>query len=192
MLYKASKDGILEKKELERWCNKNYKTILGWFDKVLNEEREKLPKNSFLYVTTEGIFFKKKKIHFSDSLLEEAIKISGLKRYLNYYTLIYEREAVEVALFEEYLIFAQLVGIAKKVAKEFEDLYPEVIEASSFKSYNNIMFIDTVIKESVRIVEKRKIGSTTRNYSSGGGGFSSSNGGGGSFGGGSRGGGGFR
>ena len=46
--------------------------------------------------------------------------LAGLKRYLNEYTLIKEREAIEVKLFEEYLIFGQIMGIANKVAKREE------------------------------------------------------------------------
>ena len=32
-------------------------------------------------------------------------------------------------------------GNSKKVAKEFKELYPEIIEQSNFGSYDNIMFI---------------------------------------------------
>ena len=44
-------------------------------------------------------------------------------------------------MFEEYLIFAQIMGIAKKVAKQFKDLYPEIIEQSNFVSYDHIVFV---------------------------------------------------
>lgn len=190
LMYEASKDGILEKKELERWCSNNYQTILGWFDKVLAIEKEALLGDYSLYRTKEGKILKKKRIHFTDNLIQEAINISGLKKYLNDYTLINKREAIEVELFEEYLMFAQLVGIADKVAKEFKDLYPEVIEASSYQSYDNIIFLNTTMNRGITSANTAK--SRAESYSSGGGGFSSGGGGGGSFGGGSRGGGGFR
>ena len=190
LMYEASKDGILEKKELERWCSNNYQTILGWFDKVLAEEKENLLGDYSLYRTEEGKVLKKKRIHFTDNLIQEAINISGLKKYLNDYTLIDKREAIEVELFEEYLMFAQLVGIADKVAKEFKDLYPEVIEASSYQSYDNIIFLNTTMHRGITSANTAK--SRAESYSSGGGGFSSGGGGGGSFGGGSSGGGGFR
>ena len=188
-MYEASKDGILEKKELEKWCSRHYQTILGWFDKVLAEEKENLLNDSSLYRTKEGKLIKKKRIHFTDNLIQEAINISGLKKYLNDYTLIDKREAIEVELFEEYLMFAQLVGIADKVAKEFKDLYPEVIEASSYQSYDNIIFLNTTMHRGITSANTAR--SRAESYSSGGGGFSSGGGGGGSFGGGG-GGGGFR
>ena len=190
LMYEASKDGVLEKKELERWCSRNYQTILGWFDKVLEEEKKNLLGDYSLYRTEEGKVLKKKRIHFTDNLIQEAINISGLKKYLNDYTLIDKREAIEVELFEEYLMFAQLVGIADKVAKEFKDLYPEVIEASSCQSYDNIIFLNTTMHRGITSANTAK--SRAESYSSGGGGFSSGGGGGGSFGGGSSGGGGFR
>lgn len=190
LMYEASKDGVLEKKELERWCSRNYQTILGWFDKVLEEEKKNLLGDYSLYRTEEGKVLKKKRIHFTDNLIQEAINISGLKKYLNDYTLIDKREAIEVELFEEYLMFAQLVGIADKVAKEFKDLYPEVIEASSYQSYDNIIFLNTTMHRGITSANTAK--SRAESYSSGGGGFSSGGGGGGSFGGGSSGGGGFR
>ena len=39
-MYKASRDGILESREFEKWCKNNYKKILDWFGKVLDYESE--------------------------------------------------------------------------------------------------------------------------------------------------------
>ena len=120
-------------------------------------------------------------------LKDEALKIAGLKRYLLEYTLIKEREAIEVTLFEDYLIYAQLIGIAKQVSKEFKDLYPEMIETSHFNSYDDILFIhycsQSAISSAVNAERDEQIRAAS-DYSSGGGGFSSGGGGGGSFGGG--------
>ena len=83
-----------------------------------------------------------------------------------------------------------MMGIAKKVAKQFKELYPDIIEQSSFYSYDNIIFINTCASHG--IMEANSAQSRAESYSSGGGGFSSGGGGGGSFGGGGGGGGGFR
>ena len=82
------------------------------------------------------------------------------------------------------MILAQMLGIAKKVAKEFKDLYPDIIEQSSFDNYDTIYFINTWSHNSVSAASAAK--SRAESYSSGGGGFSSGGGGGGSFGGGRR------
>ena len=172
MFYESSKDGILEKKEFEKWCSKNYSKILNWFDSVLNYERDLLVtegKISVQEVTTLKIF-KSKKYIADDSLMEEAKELKGLKNFLEEFTLIKEREAIEVALFEDYLIFAQILGIAKKVATQFKKLYPEVIENYDY-DFDDIFLVYTF--SSVGISSANSAKSRAESYSSGGGGFSS-------------------
>lgn len=191
IMYKASKDGILENKEFERWCQNNYSTILNLFDKIIDKEQQKCINDELISVETVKSFkfFTRKEYNATSELKEQVIQLMGLKQYLNDYTLIKDREAIEVHLFEEYLIYAQMLGIAKKVAKQFKDLYPEVIEQSCYNSYDNIIFINMCASHG--IAEANSAKARAESYSSGGGGFSSGGGGGGSFGGGG-GGGGFR
>ena len=191
MLYEASIDGYLENKEFEKWCSKSYSKILSWFDTIIEREKQKLVDEGLITIEEKVNFkiFKSKIYTATPELKQEAIELAGLKRYLNEYTLIKDRQAIEVQLFEEYLIYAQIMGIAKKVAKEFKDLYPEIIEQSNFNSYDNIVFIHMCSTNGVSHASAAR--ARAESYSSGGGGFSSGGGGGGSFGGGG-GGGGFR
>ena len=184
MLYEASNDGILENKEFEKWCNKSYSKILKWFDNILAEQRELLVADGKLQVREKVTLkvFKRKVYSVTPGLRQEAMQLAGLKKYLNEYTLIKDREAIEVALFEDYLIYAQMMGIAKKVAKEFKEIYPEIIEQSNFRSYDNIIIINSYATHGISTAKSAE--TRARNYSSGGGGFSSGGGGGGSFGGG--------
>ena len=83
------------------------------------------------------------------------------------------------------MIYAQIFGIADKVAKQFKKLYPNVIanyEERYGYSYSDIMFVHTVSSS----VMSSAISSRDRAnaYSSGGGGFMSGGGRRGSFGGG--------
>lgn len=167
ILNEASADGYLENNEFEKWCAKSGTELLSYFDKIL--EREK-----FELIEEGLIIAKNKKYEATPELKQEAKELAGLKRYLKEYTLIKDREAIEVSIFEEYLIYAQLMGIAEKVAKDFKDLYPEIVEQSNFISYDNIVFIHTYADNIIRsssIAESR-----ARSYSSGGGGFSSGGG----------------
>lgn len=191
MLSAASRDGYLENNEFEKWCERCYGKMLNWFDNVIDVQESKLKKEGILLYEVKKAFgiFKKKTLIATPELRKEAEELEGLKRYLEDYSLIHEREAIEVHMFEEYLVYAQLMGIAKKVAKQFKDLYPEIIEQSSYNSYDNIIFIHTCSYNGIR--EAKSARSRANSYSSGGGGFSSGGGGGGSFGGGG-GGGGFR
>lgn len=195
MLYEASIDGILENKEFEKWCNKSYSRILRWFDNILDRQKDKLVREGLITKEEKTSFkiFKSTIYTTTPELRQEAIELAGLKKYLKEYTLIKDREAIEVIMFEEYLIYAQIMGIAKEVAKEFKDIYPEIIEQSNFSSYDNIIFINTCAAHGISKAQSAKSAAEARanSYFSGGGGFSSGGGGGGSFGGGG-GGGGFR
>ena len=115
------------------------------------------------------------------------------KNFLNDFTLSKERGAVEVGLWKDYLVFAQLYGIADKVAEQFQKLYPK-----EFQELSQSVGVDpTVMQRTIhmnnmtttsamnRATSKYQAGSIkgTGGHTSfgGGGGFS-----GGGFGGGSR------
>ena len=179
MMYDASGDGILENKEFEKWCRKSYEKILGWFDEILKEQRDKLVAEGL--ITSEKKTFTTKYTATAE-LKEEALNLAGLKKFLLNYTLIKEREAIEVTIFEDYLIYAQMMGIAQKVAKQFKEIYPDMIEQSHFSSYDNLIYINYCATRGISSASSAR--AAAQSYSSGGGGFSSGGGGGGSFGGG--------
>lgn len=183
MLYKASKDGILENKEFKEWCNISYEIILKWFDDILEEQREILTKEGLIVKEQKNILksFKYTTYTATPELKEEAIKLAALKKFLREYTLIEDKEAIEVQLFEEYLIYAQMMGIAKQVAKEFENLYPEVIQQSNYDSYDNILFIGYYTSRGVMsaMTASERAKAMEHAFSSGGGGGGSFGGGGG-------------
>lgn len=183
MMYDASEDGILEKDEFTKWCKKHYTKILSWFDDVIDEQTKKYIEEGFI---TEEKKFLHKEYFVSETLDRNAIELAGLKKFLNEFSQIKDKQSIEVQIWDEYLMFAQIFGIADKVAKEFKNLYPNVITDDV---YNDVMFVHTISHEGVHAASVAK--SRAESYSSGGGGFSSGGGGGGSFGGGG-GGGGFR
>ncbi len=191
MIYDASGDGVLEKKEFENWCDSNYDMILGWFKNVMDDERYKLESEGLINVVdTKYLKFYIVTTHeATPALKQEALELAGLKKFLKEYSLIASREPIEVNLFEDYLIFAQLMGIAKEVSKNFKDVYPDIIEQSHFNDYDNIVFVNHCMSHGYSAAQSGMFRASS--YSSGGGGFSSGGGGGGSFGGGG-GGGGFR
>lgn len=181
MMYTASIDGVLESNEFTSWCKKNYDRILKWFNQIIDNET--------LNYVSEGKITSEKKIFgnvyiVGDNMKYDALQMAGLKKFLNEFSNIKERESIEVSLWEEYLMYAQIFGIAKKVAKEFKKLYPDII---TDETYNDVVFIHTISYNGVSAASSAKI--KAENYSAGGGGFSSGGGGHGSFGGG---GGGFR
>ena len=173
----ASTDGILEKNEFKKYCNKHYDSILKWFDEIFDDTTDKLVEENQI------LALKHNKYTLRPVLREEAIKLKGLKKFLIEFTNIKSKEAIEVKLLNEYLMHAQLFGIAKKVAKQFKELYPELITDDS---YTSVIFINDFSTTSVSAATAAH--SRANSYSAGGGGFSSFGGGGGSFGGGGGGG----
>ena len=187
MMYEASNDGILETKELEKWCKSNYSRFFNLFKKMDKVELEKLKSNNHIYKRTSKEECKRKNV-MDDTIYEDSTKLYGLKLYLNEFSSINTKEVMEVQLWDEYLMFAYIFGIADKVAKQLKNLYPEVINNYDV-DFNTLLYINYISTRSVNAASNAR--AKAESYSSGGGGFSSGGGGGGSFGGGG-GGGGFR
>ena len=181
MIYEASIDGVLEAKEFKRWASDNYTELYDWFKKVLDFETEKLELEGKLTKLSHN------KYETTELLLQEAIELKGLKKFLEDFSRIYEKNPIEVNLWQEYLIFAQIFGIAEKVAKDFKDIYPDIIPDNYIDDLDFVYFVSYTGMNSALSAKSR-----AESYDSGGGGFSSGGGGFGSFGGGGFGGGGGR
>lgn len=179
----ASKDGLLETKELEKWCRKNYTEFFGLFTRMKNDTINSLKSNGYIYQRTNKNECKYKNV-MNDKIYNDSIQLYGLKKYLQEFSRIDTKEVMEVKLWDEYLMFAYLFGIADKVAKQLKDMYPEVEEQmqSQNLNYDTLVFVDYISTRSVSAASSAR--SAAQSYSSGGGGFSSGGGGGGSFGGG--------
>ena len=190
-MYEASIDGKLEKNEFKKWCSTNYDDVFQWFDDVMEFENKMLVNEGKAQIINSGKLFVKTKYQIDSSMMIEAEQMAGLKKFLKEFTLIKEREPIEVNLWDEYLMYAQIFGIADEVASKFKKLYPELIEVmdKSGFDYDTLIFIHTFSSDGMSSASSAM--SRARSYDSGGGGFSSGGGGSGSFGGGG-GGGGFR
>ena len=104
----AGEDGLLQKNELKRWADSHGKRLYGWGQRALDG--------------TTTIWTIRP---------EEARQVFGLRRYLKDFTLIKDRGVVEVKLWNNYLIFASLYGIADQVMKDFRKVCPEYFTLSS-------------------------------------------------------------
>lgn len=195
MIKSAAKDDYLESDEFKKWSRNHYDKLLSWFDKALNYQGDALISDGSIQRNeTQKMLFKNVTFTENESVLNEAIQLAGLKKYLIEFSNMKEKEAIEVHLWQDYLIYAQMFGIAKKVAEQFKKMYPEIIEQANYNyDFDTVIFINDFSRSAVSSANAARSAAIERakNYSSGGGGFSSGGGGGGSFGGGS-GGGGFR
>ena len=148
MMHKASGDGILETKELEKWAKKNYSKYLNLFDKIKNNKIKELKEQGHIYKRTNRKECKYKNV-MDDILYEDSKKLYGLKLFLEEFSSINTKEAIEVKLWDEYLMFAYIFGIADKVAKQFKNLYPEYIENLDTVDFDTIIFLNIISTRSV-------------------------------------------
>lgn len=114
--------------------------------------------------------------------VDEAEMWGGLKKYMEEFSLIKDREVPELVLWEKYLVFATVFGIADKVIKQLKVVYPELSNPDTLSSQYAYMHIACNSNSNFNFVSSinSSIGSAT-NYSSGsgaGGGFSGGGGGG--------------
>ena len=177
---------ILEDKEFSRWAKKNKSTLISWTNSISTKGVKALEADNF---------FSNNK--FTPSGVQANNKVLGFFKYLQDFTLINERRSVEVHLWQDYLVFATLFGIADKVAKELKDIDPVAFEQVvnyDFDTFSTILYQTRMLSNAITMnsyVASSSGGSFsgTSSWSGGGGGSSFSGGGGfsgGGFGGGSR------
>ena len=142
-----------------------------------------LKEKGMIYTRTSKVECKYKNV-MNDQIYEDSVKLYGLKKYLEEFSNMNTKEVMEVMLWDEYLMFAYLFGIADKVAKQLKDMYPEVVMEMQRQNfdYDTLIFVNNISTRSVSAASSAR--QAAQSYSSGGGGFSSGGGGGGSFGGG--------
>ena len=177
IMYEASEDGILETNEFKKWARRNISRFQSLFNDIEQEEEKKLKNEGHIYKRKSKEECSKYNV-MDDTIYEDSKQLLGLKIFLKEFSEIDKKETIEVHLWDEYLMFAYLFGIADKVLAQLKKLYPEIIEQDT--NYYHTMYIaHTFASEAVR---------AANSYTAGGGGYSTGGGGGGGFGGGSSGG----
>ncbi len=174
---------ILERNEFEKYCRTHYEAIEGWFKKVISEQTKFFEKDGLITEKTlerKVLFFHK--VHSvktaSVALKEEATKLLGLKRFLLDYSLINKREVIEVKLWEDYLIFAQILGIADKVSEQFSKLYPDMNNLSNINTEFTTYAVYGMARSGYSAAHNAYSAAHTSSSGSGGGSHGGSSGGG--------------
>lgn len=200
MLRASGGDKILQEKEFYNYSKDHYESVFSWLKAAEKAGKEKIRQAGGLSIVRKKVFFRlieKKDTVFNEKGHRMVVDTLGFKKYLEEFTLINEREAKEVELWDEYLVFAALFGIADKVANQFKNIYPKYFEdlSSSGDFYmGDYLYTMSMINDISRAAHRganmgRSADSDSGGFSSGGGGGFSSSGGGGGFSGGGSGGG---
>lgn len=125
----AGNNNVLEKNEIRNYCNidgHNFE-LKSLFNNIIKEIQEDLEKRKYITVVPSKnyILFKTKdKITLSNEIVNEYQNLNGLRNFLSDYSNIEEKMHTEVQIWEDYLIFATLLGIADNVKKQFNKIYP--------------------------------------------------------------------
>ena len=173
IMYEASADGILEPNEFKNWTRLNITRFQDLFKNIEDDEETKLKKDGHIYKRKSKEECSRINV-MDDKMYEDAKRLLGLKIFLKEFSEIDKRETIEVKIWDEYLMFAYIFGIADKVFNQLKKLYPEIIE-QNMDNYNAMYMANTFASDAIR---------AANSYSAGGGGYSTGGGGGGGFGGG--------
>jgi len=182
MMKEASgSDSILQDKEFSRWSMRivNQKRITKWADNFELEAAVQLADAGCL-----------KGLRYTPEGQQKARQAYGFRKFLEDFTMIDERETAEVHLWQEYLVFASLFGIADRVAEQLKDIrtipYEDVVIQDWTTMYTVLRMTDNMSKAITNAHWSANSGGSRGGFGGGasfggGGGFS-----GGGFGGGAR------
>lgn len=139
----ASDDNVLTAGELEAYANKHDTELSKAFKIALKTcKTTSLRQGLISFADKES-----SRISLTEAGIYNLQNLYGLKNYLRDFTIINERQAVEVGLWDNYLIFASIFGIAAKVEKEFKQLVPDYVFAKETRLdadgnfYNQLNYI---------------------------------------------------
>ena len=132
----AGENRILEPSEFENWSKKHYAQMANWPGKVssrglANLIGKKLAKG-LKGMTADG--------------QREAVHVVEFKNFLSDFTLVDQREAAEVGLWKEYLVYAQLYGIADKVMAQLKKLFPVQFDAYARQAGMDPYVLNTTVR----------------------------------------------
>ncbi|MCR4824326.1 MAG: DUF2207 domain-containing protein, partial [Bacteroidales bacterium] len=183
MLEASGEDVVLQDTEFSTWSRRHKERLYSWTNKI----------------GLQGVELFKGKGWMSDNKWftpagqKETQQLLGFKKYLEDFTLTRERETVEVHLWQEYLVYGTLFGIADKVVKQLKDIDPVLFEQAigyDYTTINSVLYSMQHLSNAITSANRSYVNSTYSGGSSGGFGGGTSFGGGGGFSGGGHGGGG--
>lgn len=176
----AGADGVLQSAELEKYSNKNAKPLSRFFDSCVRGARQTLIRGGCF----KGAVCNSQK-DLTKAGRRQLDEILGLKRFLLDFSLIHERGIKETVIWQDYMVYAMLLGIADKVLPQIRALYPDALpQIQHYErymryagSYNAILY-RAYREEQHRYQASRSAGSGGHASLGGGGGFSGGGGGG--------------
>lgn len=116
---------------------------------------------------------------FTQKGINEIEEWKGLKKYMEDFSLLNEREVPDIVIWEKFLVYATALGIAEKVIKQLKMVYPNFEQLTGTDYTMMYMMMHTDFSSSFSSAISSSISSTYSSATGGGGGFSGGGGGGG-------------
>ena len=121
-----------------------------------------------------------KKINpFTQKGVNEIEAWKGLKKYMNDFSLLNEKEVPAIEIWESFLVYATAFGIAEKVIKQLKMVYPNFEQLTGNDYTVAYLMMNTNFDNTFSSAISSSISSTYSSATGGGGGFSGGGGGGG-------------
>lgn len=133
MLEASGSDKVLQDKEFSKWSGSHEKQVHDWIGLCDRQARARLAANHFGRPDT-----------YTKAGQQQARNLVGFKKFLKDFTLIAERETPEVTLWQEYMVYGALYGIAEKVASQLKDINPKFLE--QVNGYDNDTLGDVILR----------------------------------------------
>lgn len=138
------KNILIQKEYYSKKIHKDANKILGYYVLYLVFGILALPfliLPGILMLITSGIYYKgyKSMNTLTQKGEDEKEKWKALKRYMEEFSLLKDREVPELVLWEKYLVYATVFGTADKVIKELKIIYPEITNSNDYM-YMNLVY----------------------------------------------------
>ena len=129
----AGADGVLRDNELEDFCcdDRHAKTLSDMLESSGHQGELTLSRTGCL----KGNKCRRAK-DLTPRGQQQRNELLGLKRYLLDFSLLAERDVKETFLWQEYMVYAALLGVAKQVMEQLRQLYPgQLAQVEQYQRY---------------------------------------------------------
>lgn len=105
--------------------------------------------------------------------IDEQAKWKGLKKYMEDFSMLDKREVPEIVIWEKFLVYATVFGIADKVLKQLKIVYPNLEEQFGRNHYGTMyLMLNTNFSSSFSNAISTSMSTAYSSATGGGGGFS--------------------
>ena len=120
----AGSDRILQHNEFKKWSESHKSSVRNWASATKTQAVSTLKSKDY-----------KKNNRWTDSGKQKVRETYGFKKFLSDFTNMKDKASIEVNLWQEYMVYGALFGIADKVAKELQEINPQVFDQTFVYDY---------------------------------------------------------